>query len=149
MSATSWIRTVYLYLFALVGLAITVIGATMLVNLALKAWIFTEADSDTYYYNERPPSLVIDRDVELVESLQNCDEGCELTDAQLKQIDAWLADYEWWLENNKNDQTDFQKRRRQQQASTALSMIIVGVPLYLYHWATIKRDRRRGDSKKA
>ena len=149
MSATSWIRTVYLYLFALVGLAIAVIGATMLVNLALKAWIFTEADSDTYYYAERPPALVFDRDVELVESLKDCGENCELTDTQLKQIDSWLAEYQWWLENSKNDQTDFQKRRRQQQASTALSMIIVGVPLYLYHWTTIKRDRRRGDIKKA
>ena len=144
MSSVSWVRTVYLYLFALVGLAITVIGATMLVNLALKAWIFTEADSNNYYYVERPPSLVFDKDVETVEALKDCGEDCALSDTQLKQIDSWLAEYQWWLENTKEEQqVDYRKQQRQRQASTALSMIIVGIPLYMYHWTTIKRDRRK------
>jgi len=138
----TWIRTVYLYLFALAGLMITVIGSTMLVNLALKTWIFTEADSNNYYV-ERPPSLMFDQDVQTVEALKNCNENCQLTDIQLKQIDAWLTDYQWWLENSKKDQVDYQKRERQQQASTALSMIIIGLPLYLYHWGVIKNDRKK------
>lgn len=151
MSTHTWIRTVYLYLFALVGLAITVIGSTMLVNLALKTWIFTEADSyNRYGYIERPPSLTIDREALMIENLQNCGEDCNLSEVQLQQIDNWLADYQWWLENQKNtEQIDYRKQERQRQASTAISMIMVGLPLYLYHWSTIKRDGKKDSKKEA
>lgn len=143
MSHPTWIRTVYLYLFALVGLVISVIGTVMLVNLGLKAWIFTKADQDVRYY-ESPPSLVFSRDVALVEDLKACGESCELSDEQLRQIDLWLSDYAKWQERQENQETvDYTQRSRHQQASTAVSMIIVGVPLYLYHWFIIKRDRRR------
>jgi hypothetical protein len=33
------------------------------------------------------------------------------------------------------------KSQREQTAASALAMIIVGVPLYLYHWRVIKRDK--------
>lgn len=142
MSEVSWVRTVYLYLFALVGLAITVIGAVMLVNLALKTWIFTKADTG-YNYVERPPALVVEKDEALVVALADCDEGCDLTEQQQEQIKMWLEDYEWWQNNQKDQQVDYTARTRQRQASTAISMIIVGLPLYLYHWAVIKRDRKK------
>jgi len=38
---------------------------------------------------------------------------------------------------NKVEQANQSKR----QLSTALSMILVGVPLYLYHWRTIKNEK--------
>jgi len=37
---------------------------------------------------------------------------------------------------NKQEQSNQQKR----QLSTSLSMILIGVPLYLYHWKTIKKE---------
>ncbi len=142
MSEVSWVRTVYLYLFALVGLTITVIGATMLVNLALKTWIFTEADRSNYI--DRPPTpLMIEKDSDFIRALKECGDDCELTTTQKQQIDQWFEDYSWWQENVKNNQNNWQTRQRQSQASTAISMIIVGIPLYLYHWTTIKRDRKK------
>jgi len=33
-----------------------------------------------------------------------------------------------------------QSNQRRRQLSTSLSMILVGVPLYLYHWKTIKKE---------
>ena len=33
------------------------------------------------------------------------------------------------------------KRQRQRQASTALSMILVGLPLYKFHWRLIKKEK--------
>lgn len=145
MSTTNaWIRTVYLYLFALVGLIVTVIGSIMLLNLALKAWVFTKADQPNYYYPERPQPLVYEKDVELVENLKQCGEICELTEGQRQQIDNWLVDYETWRTGQQDmEKIDYRASQRQQQASTAVSMILVGLPLYLYHWTVIKRDRRR------
>ena len=33
-----------------------------------------------------------------------------------------------------------QANQRKRQLSTSLSMILVGIPLYLYHWKTIKKE---------
>lgn len=33
-----------------------------------------------------------------------------------------------------------QANQRKRQLSTSLSMILVGIPLYLYHWRTIKKE---------
>lgn len=35
------------------------------------------------------------------------------------------------------------KRQRQRQASTALAMILVGFPLYKYHWSLIKKENKK------
>ncbi|HBC44743.1 MAG: hypothetical protein UX08_C0002G0047 [Candidatus Collierbacteria bacterium GW2011_GWB1_45_35] len=35
-----------------------------------------------------------------------------------------------------------QANQRKRQLSTSLSMILVGVPVYLYHWKTIKKENR-------
>ena len=40
----SLVRTIYLYLFALVGLALLTIGAVRFVAMGLKAFVFTKAD---------------------------------------------------------------------------------------------------------
>ncbi len=39
---------------------------------------------------------------------------------------------------NKEEQANQRKR----QLSTSLSMILVGVPVYLYHWKTIKKEQK-------
>ena len=40
------IRTIYLYLFALVGLALLISGSVRFVNMGLKAFVFTKAEQD-------------------------------------------------------------------------------------------------------
>lgn len=143
MSTNSWIRSVYLYLFALVGLSVTVIGTIMLINLGLKAWIFTKADVRPSFV-ERPIPLAFDKDLERVEKINACSETCELSESQKKLLATWLDDYQQWKENQSQEQkVDFVTSSRQRQASTAVAMILVGAPLYLYHWMVIKRDRRK------
>mgnify|MGYP001338025467 CR=1 FL=1 len=36
------------------------------------------------------------------------------------------------------------KRNREREFSNSLAMIIVGLPLYLYHWKTIKKENKSG-----
>lgn len=42
------LKKAYLYLVSTISLVIAVIGAIMLINLALKAWILTKADQNYY-----------------------------------------------------------------------------------------------------
>lgn len=43
------------------------------------------------------------------------------------------------LEQAKRDQT----RNRQREFSGAFAMIVVGLPLYIYHWKTIQKEHRK------
>lgn len=137
------IRTIYLYLFALIGLGMLVVGCAMILNLGLKTFIFTKADEIEDYY-ARPATLYLDTEVKTVQNLQVCADKCNLTEIQKEQIANWLVDYETWQSTEKNrDANYYQTRNRQQQAATALSLILVGLPLWLFHWAIIKRDLRK------
>ncbi len=136
------IRTIYLYLFALVGLAMLVIGLSMIINLGLKTWIFTQADRVDNYMSQ-PMPLYLNKEMATVENLQACQDKCSLTNEQKTQIANWLADYENWKNTEKNrDPNFYQKQNRQRQAATAISLILVGLPLWLFHWSVIKKDNK-------
>lgn len=106
----SLIRTIYLYLFALIGLVLLVVGTVNFINMALKAYVFTQAEEQERFYNKRPL----------------LPEGAERE--VLEEI---------------NEDFDPIISRRHREASRNLSMIIVGLPLFLYHWAVIRREIRR------
>jgi hypothetical protein len=137
------IRTIYLYLFALIGLGMFVVGSSMLINLGLKTFIFTQADS-VDNYRSVPPTLYMKSDIDNVKELQACSDKCNLTDLQKEQIDNWLVDYETWQNMEENKDPDFYTvRNRERQASSAISIILVGFPLWLFHWMIIKKDVKR------
>jgi len=108
-----WIKRIYVYLFSAVGLVLVVIGSVQLINLALKSWVFTKAD---VYYNYPAPKVVAER-----------------PDQQVEEPNPKAVE-----EFQKNDLAS----RRQRQAASAIAMIIVGAPLFLYHWriARIKQS---------
>lgn len=112
------IRKIYLYLFALVGLALVTIGCVRLVGLGLKTFIFTQADVYYEYPMSRPIKISpVDSEKGLIEPEQPSKE--EIDEYQRKQKSS----------------------QRQREAADSLAMIIVGLPLYLYHWALIKRNK--------
>ena len=137
------IRTIYLYLFALVGLALLVIGLYRLIDLGLKAWVFTGADQQTIY-RAKPISVGYDPEFAAMKSLKNCEEKCELNQVQIQAIDEWMQDYDdWKTKQEEQGEVDYRSQQRQRTASSSLALLIVGLPLYLYHWTLIKRDVRR------
>lgn len=105
------IRLLYLYLFSFVGLLIVIIGSVSLVNLAIKTYIFPEADT---YFNYSPALL---------------------PDGKPIAVDE---------ERMKEQQNTEQKRSRQRDLAQAVAMIIVGSPVYLYHWKTIRKEATLG-----
>lgn len=107
------IRLLYLYLFSFIGLIIAVIGTIQIVDLGMKVYLFKDADRYDY-----PVAVKFDpsgRETVLTEK--------EIADQKIQQ----------------DKETT---RNRQRQASTALAMLLVGIPLYKYHWKLLKKEDR-------
>lgn len=106
------IRLLYLYLFSFIGLIIAVIGTIQLVDLGMKIYIFK--DADRYDLATYPVKF-------------------DPAGREVKMTDQEIAD-------QKKLQDTESRRNRQRQVSTAVSMLLVGIPLYKYHWRLIKKD---------
>ncbi len=109
------VRILYLYLFSFIGLIISVIGTIQLVDLGIKTYVFKGADKYEVY--PQPKQLN--------------SEGKEIK----------ISEEDIKIQNEYQEREN--KRNRQRQVSTAIAMILVGVPLYFYHWNTIKKENKK------
>lgn len=115
------IRWVYLYLFTVVGLVLIVIGAVQLIDLGLKTYVFTKAD-EPYVYPEYPRTS---------KALPG-EEIAELTPEEKAKYDA-----ERLAADEKSRQS-----QRQRTAANSIALLIVGIPLFGYHWTRIQKERK-------
>lgn len=137
----TWIRTIYLYLFSLVGLALVVIGSVSLVDLGLKIAVFRQADQE---FSERPPfppekalpEAV--RETPSVKDDQTPRAAVLLTDEETQALDLWKQDYQNWKEHQ--ERINPLRSRRERTASRSIAFLLVGVPLFLYHWRIVARS---------
>ncbi len=136
----SLVRTIYLYIFALLGLMILIIGGVRFVDMGLKVFIFTKAEEEQRLMYRQPPMIY---SIEKIEELQ--DEEA-LSEEEKTAIKQWLADYKDWQE--RSSKINYIDSRRQRDASSNLAMILVGLPLYLYHWGIIKREVKKQEKNK-
>jgi hypothetical protein len=107
------IRLLYLYLFSFIGLLIAVIGTIRLIQLGIKVYVFKGADS----FNVFTAPITSPDGKALVQTQAE-------KDAAQKQND---------LETQK---------QREREVAEASAMIIVGTPLYLFHWKKISKDQK-------
>lgn len=136
MKTPSVVRTVYLYLFSLIGLCLIVIGGVRLVDMGLKAFIFTAADESRKISMTTPPypptsdaKLSADKDV--------------LTEEDKAAIERWRVDYENW--KTVESKRDYVKEERSRNAAESIALILVGLPLYFYHWSTVRKEHSKKD----
>lgn len=106
VKSRQWIRLIYLYLFACVGLIVTITGCIRGMNVALKATVFRNADRFVAY------PVTEEKDQEQMLKQQEI----------FQMLDA--------------------KRQREMELAGAISMIVVGAPLYLYHWRLIQKEQK-------
>lgn len=128
------VRTIYLYLFTLVGLTLLTIGLVRFVDMGLKAFVFTKAEEEERLYNKQPPLPFQLSRVEKIQADQ------VLTEEEGVLIAEWLADYKDWQE--RSSKIDPVTAKRHRNASVNSSMILIGLPLYLYHWRIIRRETK-------
>lgn len=112
------LRTIYLYIASLIGLVLIIIGSVQLINLGLKTFIFTKADQE-FFFVEKPPLRVIEG------------EGT-VTPIPEEQEDQ---------KDKERRQKENTTSRRQRDAARSISLLIVGIPLYLYHWKLAQKER--------
>lgn len=117
------IRKIYLYLFTLIGLALITIGCVRLVGLGLKTYIFTKADIYIEYPIARPIKI----------APAEGDKTEELQQPTKEEIEEY--------------QNKQQTANRQRDAAESLAMLIVGLPLYFYHWSVIKKDKKEENAQ--
>ena len=109
-NALEWVKRIYLYIAAGIGLVLLIIGSVQLINLGLKTWIFTQADIYRDYPIVRP--IEDGKEVEQVSKE-------EREEYQLQELVS----------------------RRQRQAANAIAMILVGTPVFLYHWRIARKEQ--------
>ena len=134
MKKHSLIRTIYLYIFALLGLILITIGSVQFVNMGLKIFIFKQADEQQRIWNTKPPEPYGRVAMETVQ------DDASLTEEERALVRTWLNDYEAWKE--RSEKVDRVTAERHRDASKNLSLILIGVPLYLFHWRIISRETR-------
>ena len=140
MEKHSLIRTIYLYLFALLGLVLLTIGGIRFLDMGLKAFVFTKAEEEERISYKMPP---VPYSVPITEKLyQEGEEGKEvcLSEEEKLRLEEWLTNYESWKEER--EKIDPVTSRRHRDASLNLSIILIGLPLYFYHWTIIKKETK-------
>lgn len=132
----SILRTIYLYFFSALGLILVIIGGVRFIDMGLKTFIFTKADEELkYYYSIPAPPIPVEKITQLSEKDQT------LTDEEKKLLRNYLEEYQKIKEQR--EKIDPLTSRRQRDASINLSLIIVGLPLYLYHWRIVKKENKK------
>jgi predicted permease len=110
MEKNDLLTLIYLYWFSAIGLILVVIGAVKLLDVAMRTFIFSQAD---FYYFPTPAITITANEKLSQEELQ-------------KKI-----------EEQKRIEEANRKSQRQREISRSLAMILVGAPLYFYHWRLI------------
>jgi len=133
------VRTIYLYLFALLGLILLVIGGVRFVDMGLKAFVFTKAEEEQRLLYKMPPMIPVE--IKKLEQVEGSKKEFCLPEKDRAAIELWLAEYKEWKE--RRTKIDPITARRHRDASLNLAMILVGLPLYLYHWRIIKKETKK------
>lgn len=107
------LKKAYLYLVSVISLVIAVIGAIMLINMALKTWVFPKADQNFYSY-PCPMSAPPDG------KAAPCDQAA--------------------LDQQKKLDVENRAAQKQRDAAQALAMIIVATPVWYYHWKMARKE---------
>jgi hypothetical protein len=105
--------------------------------MALKTFVFKKADEDRRIDYDMP-SVRLTKEVG--DKIGTETTEVSLTEDEVYQINRCISDYDDWKEQRGSvDPIGAQKQR---DASISLAMILVGLPLYLYHWGVIKKDKK-------
>lgn len=136
------IRTIYLYIFTLLGLVLLTMGSVRFLDMGLKAFIFKKAEEEERVMQKQVPFPPINLSEIAKESNGKLEKKEEITlSAQEKEmLDRWIEDYNQWQEER--SKVDPVVARRHREASNNLALILIGLPLYLYHWSIIKKETR-------
>lgn len=121
----SHIKKIYLYLVSVIALVIWVVGSIMLLNMALKTWVFPKADNYTYYAYPAKVDCERMKAEKAANPAAYVDPSCDNPDYAAEQ------------EKREKEQRSSEKQR---EAAQALAMIIVAAPVWYFHWRLARKE---------
>lgn len=116
------LKIMYLYLVSLICVIVFVIGAVILINTALKAWVFPV--DNVYYYGPMSVdncSAQILKDSKLFETPDNCMKYYE--EQQVKEA----------------------TNQRNMDLAQGVAMTVVSLPIWLFHMYLAKKEKKQGE----
>lgn len=131
----SIIRYIYLYLITAISIVLIIIAAVQALNLVLREYVFNVKDWNAFedYYECTDDTLFYTYDTKGVrvqkapilseEEKQTAKDECIVKTKEKRE-----------LQHNNDLKRDM---------VTWLSMLIVALPLYIYHWGIIKKEARK------
>lgn len=132
------IRKIYLYLFSLVGLILIIMGSVGLINLGLQLTFFRDALEYKYGYVQLPYPYFLD-DLKFDETINKI----ELTNEQKQSLERWKNDYENYKQ--KAEKIGYIPYIAD-TLTRSIALLIVGIPIYIYHWGVIKREHNKEEN---
>jgi hypothetical protein len=123
LNKSTLIKTIYFYLVSLIALLMVVFSTADLINLGLKTWVFPK--TNTQYYG--PMTCAIPQPVP--------------TDGKPVPTST-QQDYQKQCEQDRKNQEEAAIIQNQRDAVRDTSMIVVGIPLFLYHWITLRKEQK-------
>ncbi len=112
-----FIKTLYLYVVSFVALMMMVISAVDLLSTLLKTYVFTKADNYSYYSSASACPLPT-----AGENTATTQEKCRVDQEEQKKSE---------IENR--------EAQRQRDLVRDISFIVVGAPLFAFHWRLARR----------
>lgn len=132
-SKVSIIRFIYLYLITAITFIVFIVGAVNIVNQGFKSFVFGVEEYD--YYDR--PVVMLDCEMYLgpdqdAETYTNCIEKQKARETSESEMPT-------------SKFTNEAKRT----LSIGIAQVVVGFPLWIFHWRIIERDRKERKSMKA
>jgi hypothetical protein len=124
---SNWVQ-LYFVLSSLLGLLLTAIGVMVLTNVILTQTVLKLPNQP---YNPPPEPYF--------KTFPTATTDQELTPDQQEALSQWEADYQRWQEENQN--YDYESVSRRRDLVTALSLLITGIPILLFHAPWVFRQR--------
>ena len=114
----SIIKNIYLYLVSFVALMMVVFSVGDMINIVLRTYIFTKADQNFYSYPVAPCAVA----------------PTGTSSTPTKSTEPCLSQAEQDKQNADNISA-----QRQRDLVRDISFLIVGLPLFAYHWRIVRK----------
>lgn len=131
------IRNVYMYLVTFVGLVTFIFGAVGIINNVLQHFVF-QVDRDAYYSQGIYPGM----------KGQCAQSYLDPTDTEMKRMIAPTAqEIETCQAAEKEMNMRINNSNFGRELSISLAQILIGLPIWLYHWGVIQKEYRRKEDE--
>ncbi|NIA01827.1 MAG: hypothetical protein GWP15_00415 [Nitrospirae bacterium] len=146
---TSMIRKVYLYLVTAITIVILLVGFIGLINLLLKEYVLDVKgwqETEKYWECEQPGErdglvlLVPEETVAVEPALAEGDLVSPVAEKANEKVKMTDNEMEKCIASTKAQREKQRMNDIKRDLAQYLAMILVALPLYLYHWGVIKKE---------